>query len=109
MSTERDELAKVINKALGDVTGIYDTSESEDKELASVMLAAGYRKCDAVIDADAVEAAAEAMYEDFRTSYMDRYNYTPEWSSLGTPQKDEWRRHSRVAARVMANATGGAE
>jgi len=40
----RDELATVINKALGEVTGIYDTSDEEDLELADAILAAGYRK-----------------------------------------------------------------
>lgn len=42
--TQRDELGQVINKALGDVTGIYDTSENEDQRLADAILAAGYRK-----------------------------------------------------------------
>lgn len=40
----RDELAQAINKALGDVTGIYDTSENEDRRLADAILRAGYRK-----------------------------------------------------------------
>lgn len=43
-AAERDELAKVIGKALGDVTGIYDTSDDEDRGLADAILAAGYTK-----------------------------------------------------------------
>ena len=40
----RDELAAVISKALGDVTGIFDTTDSENRALADAILAAGYRK-----------------------------------------------------------------
>jgi hypothetical protein len=40
----RDELAKIVHKALGDVTGIHDTSDKEDREIADAILAAGYSK-----------------------------------------------------------------
>ena len=40
--SDRDELAKVIQKALGDVTGIFDTSEAEDLGIADAILAAGF-------------------------------------------------------------------
>lgn len=39
---DREQLAKVIGKALGDVTGIFDTTESEDLALADAVLAAGF-------------------------------------------------------------------
>lgn len=44
MSDERGELAKVLSNALGTVTGIYDTSDAEDREIADAILAAGYRR-----------------------------------------------------------------
>lgn len=40
----QDALADVIQKALADVTGIYDTSRDEDLALAEVLLSAGYGK-----------------------------------------------------------------
>ena len=41
---EREELASVISRALGVVTGIFDTTDAEDQELADAIIAAGYRK-----------------------------------------------------------------
>jgi len=37
-----DQLAGIISKALGDVTGIYDTTDAEDKALADAIIAAGF-------------------------------------------------------------------
>ena len=37
-----DVLAGIISKALGDVTGIYDTTDTEDKAIAETILAAGF-------------------------------------------------------------------
>jgi hypothetical protein len=42
--SEREELAAVISKALGEVTGIYDTSDTEDLGIADMILAAGWVK-----------------------------------------------------------------
>jgi hypothetical protein len=42
--SDRDELAAIIDKALGDVTGIFDTSDAENSGLADAILAAGYGK-----------------------------------------------------------------
>lgn len=54
---QRDELAEVIHNALGDVTGIYDTSENEDQRLAAVILAKGYRKPRTVASVDGATRA----------------------------------------------------
>lgn len=51
---------------------------------------------------EAIEAAAQAMYEDFRLAYNGRFGNTPSWDNLGTSEQDEWRRHARVAAPFMA-------
>jgi hypothetical protein len=59
MSTEGDELAEVINRALGDVTGIFDTSDDENRELATAILAAGYRKPATVTTPDELDALPE--------------------------------------------------
>ena len=40
--TTRDELAGIISKALGEITGIFDTSDAEDLELADAIIAAGF-------------------------------------------------------------------
>lgn len=40
----RNELARIVSEALGNVTGIYDTTDDEDREIADAILAAGYRK-----------------------------------------------------------------
>jgi len=53
-----DVLAGIISKALGDVTGIYDTTDAEDKAIADAILAAGFglvREAQAV----ALEEAAD--------------------------------------------------
>jgi hypothetical protein len=40
----RDELGRIVSDALGSVTGIYDTTDDEDREIADAILAAGYEK-----------------------------------------------------------------
>ncbi|WP_104086545.1 hypothetical protein [Arthrobacter sp. GMC3] len=51
---------------------------------------------------EAIEAAARAMYEDFRLDHKGRFANTPIWDKLGTSEQDHWRRHARVAYPIIA-------
>lgn len=58
-----DVLAGVISKALGEVTGIYDTTDAEDKALADAIIAAGF--------GPVREAREAAWYEGFRAGWEE--------------------------------------
>lgn len=75
MSNEsRKELAKAIQKALGDVSGIYDTSEVEDRQLADAIIAAGYTKPDLTNTARR-ERAQDAVLAFIGTPRRELFEY----------------------------------
>lgn len=68
----REDLAQIIHKALGDVTGIYDTSDEEDLGIADAILAAGYGK---LADAEAQAYGKVIARIELGTPYMVNEKY----------------------------------